>query len=448
MFGSKRFSLRSAGVTLGLLGAAVTFPGLAIDQTEIPAPSARVSMPTAPEAPVPVSQAEAAPAPRLTLEQMDQMVGPIALYPDPLLAQVFAAATYPLEIVRAARWVRQHPDGQGVDDQDWDPSVRAVAHYPSVIQMLDDNLDWTIQLGQTFLNQSKDLMNSVQQLRAKAQALGNLKSSAQEDVVQNQQAIQIAPAQPDVMYVPVYDPQVIYYEPATVYGGYPLITYGPGYPCGWWLDLDCDWYTGFVWYHNWYGWRHYGERYGQFGREHWESGHHPDLTRPGREGDVWRHDPRRERPVTVRPGFARTGLAAAPRPTRTGEPLIRAGSATRTAVPPSSAAFGYQRGTQAQLYSARGQYSRSAAQAVGAVHYAAPAPRAGPVYSAPAPAARAGAGMLAAPYRASAPAQSSAFNGYRSGSAATAHSERGNSSRGQASHGGGGGGGRGGGGKR
>ncbi len=128
-------------------------------------------------------------------EQLDNLLGPIALYPDPLLAQVLPAATFPDEIDDAARYVRAYGEN-GVDDQNWDVSVRAVAHYPEVLDMMDEKLDWTTAVGQAYVNQSSDVMESVQRLRRLAYDQGNLVTNQQWQIVDQDNYIQIWPASP------------------------------------------------------------------------------------------------------------------------------------------------------------------------------------------------------------------------------------------------------------
>ena len=149
-------------------------------------------------------------------EELDQMLAPIALYPDSLLAQILMAATYPLEVVQADRWIRANRNLTGdqlndaLDQQDWDPSVKALVPFQQVLSMMDERLEWTQKLGDAFLGQQEEVMDAVQQLRAKAQAAGNLRDTEEESVTVEDGDIEIEPAQPDVVYVPVYDPTVIF----------------------------------------------------------------------------------------------------------------------------------------------------------------------------------------------------------------------------------------------
>jgi hypothetical protein len=192
-----------------------------------------------------------------TADQLDNLLSPIALYPDPLLAQVFVASTFPDQVEAAAQYVRGGGT-QGVDDQDWDVSVRAVAHYPSVIEMMADKIDWTTSLGQAYVNQSTDVATSVQRLRHLAKNVGNLQTNTQQEVLENDNYIAINPVQPQYIYVPTYDPAIIYYR--RPYWG-PAITFGIGYPIGGWLNLGFRWGFwgggfGGVYYTGWnpYGW--------------------------------------------------------------------------------------------------------------------------------------------------------------------------------------------------
>jgi hypothetical protein len=188
-------------------------------------------------------------------EQLDNLLSPIALYPDPLLAQLFVAATFPDQVEEAARYVRANGPN-GVDDQDWDVSVRAIAHYPTVVEMMADKIDWATSLGQAYVNQSTDVAASVQHLRHMARDAGNLASSPQEEVIEHENYIAISPYQPEYLYVPVYDPAICYYR--RPYWG-PAITFGVGFPIGAWLNLDFRWGYGGGWGGVYYtGWRRGG----------------------------------------------------------------------------------------------------------------------------------------------------------------------------------------------
>ena len=167
-------------------------------------------------------------------EELEQILAPIALYPDSLLAQVLVAATYPLEVVQADRWVRENKNLKGerlsaaADKMSWDLSVKALVPFPQVLGMMSEKLDWTQRLGDAFLAQQADVMNTVQDLRARAQAQGTLKTTSEQKVVVQEKTIVIEPASPTVVYVPAYDPVVVY--GAWPYPAYPPYAYyPPGY---------------------------------------------------------------------------------------------------------------------------------------------------------------------------------------------------------------------------
>src|SRR5271165_1616766 len=173
-------------------------------------------------------------AAKLPPEQLDSLVAPIALYPDPLLSQVLVASTYPLEVIQLQQWLAQHKDlkdkalADAVKKQDWDPSIQSLAGLPDVVKLLAENIKWTTDLGNAFLAQQRDVMDAVQRMRKKAQDAGNLKSSEQQKVetkvVESKRVIVVEQANPQVVYVPSYNPTVVYGAP--VYA-YPPIAYPP-----------------------------------------------------------------------------------------------------------------------------------------------------------------------------------------------------------------------------
>lgn len=177
-------------------------------------------------------------------DQLDNLLAPIALYPDPLLAQVLLAATFPDQIDEASRFVRDDSNPEAVDGQWWDVSVKAVAHYPQVLEMMADKLDWTTAVGQAYVNQSTDVMASVQRLRAQAQAEGNLVSTPEMQVVDSGGEIELWPAQPQYLYVPTYDPAVVFFARAPVF-------FGVRFVIGAWLNYDFDWGEHRIFYHGW-----------------------------------------------------------------------------------------------------------------------------------------------------------------------------------------------------
>ena len=208
-------------------------------------------------APEPLS----APLPQQSTQELEQLVAPIALYPDPLVAQILAAATHPSEIVEADRWLQQNPDLKGaalataVDTQSWDPSVKALTQVPGLLGMMDKNLSWTSSLGETYVNGQQPVLDAVQAMRQRAQQAGNLKSTQQESVTTDGNSIEIEPADPQLVYVPEYDPWVVYGDPLDYYPGWidvPGFYYdGPGIGFG--LGIGVGLYGGFGW-----GWHHWG----------------------------------------------------------------------------------------------------------------------------------------------------------------------------------------------
>ena len=172
-------------------------------------------------------------------EELEQLVAPIALYPDSLVAQILMASTYPLEVVQAGKWAKKNKDLKGdaltkaLEKENWDPSVKSLVNFPQVLDMMNDKLDWTQKLGDAFLAQQKEVMDTVQKLRAKAEAEGNLKTTKEQKVVveKETQTIVIESASPEVVYVPTYNPTVVY--GTWPYPAYPpYYYYPPGYAAG------------------------------------------------------------------------------------------------------------------------------------------------------------------------------------------------------------------------
>ena len=187
-----------------------------------------------------------------TPDELDDMLAPIALYPDPLIAQILPAATFIDQVDEATRYVKQYGKAARIDDKPWDVSVKAVAHYPTVLFMMDQKYDWTVSLGQAYINQQQDVLDAIQRLRASAQAVGNLKSTPEQQVVAEDGTIMIDPAEPEVIYVPQYDPEVVYVE-SSPYPSYGFIDFGIGFVIGAWLNRDCDWHRHRIFYHGWHG---------------------------------------------------------------------------------------------------------------------------------------------------------------------------------------------------
>jgi len=199
---------------------------------------------------------------RETPAQLQQLVAPIALYPDELVAQVLSAATYPTQIVEADRWLGLHSDLQGeqlateVDQQPWDSSVKALTAFPSVVANLDMNLQWTTALGQAYFSQQQDVLDAVQVMRQRAQSAGNLQSTPQQTVTSQGSTIIIQPAVPDTCYLPFYDPWIVYGAPLGVYPGYiyepfygpSFVAFGPGIGLGFFGRFGWGWPAwGFNW---------------------------------------------------------------------------------------------------------------------------------------------------------------------------------------------------------
>jgi hypothetical protein len=196
-----------------------------------------------------------------TPDQLQQLVAPIALYPDSLVAQILAASTFPEQVVEANRWLQAHSDlkgdalGQAIDPQPWDPSVKALTAFPSVLGNMDKNLSWTSSLGDAYYNQQQDVMDAVQAMRQRAQAAGNLRSTSQQTVDDQDSTISIQPASTEVVYVPAYDPWLVYGDPLVAWPGwypYPGIWFGGPY-----LAFGIGFDIGFVGAFGW-GWGQWG----------------------------------------------------------------------------------------------------------------------------------------------------------------------------------------------
>jgi len=336
--------------------------------------------------------------------ELDQLLGPIAIYPDPLIAQILPASTLPTQIVLANRYVSGGGDPNQIDQQPWDASVLALARYPEVLKWMDDNLGWTTELGQAFLNQQPEVMESIQRLRQSAANFGNLQSTPQQQVVNDGGEIEIVPADPQVIYVPVYQPAQVYYQ--TCYGP-PFVSFGFGFAIGYWLNCDFDWGHHHIivwnrghprppnWWHEpahqrdfnhavvWHpnyragaGTVNRGDR----GDRGWESPHNQSTVATVGRSVSDSAAPRRMPPPAARPAPPVTRPASAPR----SEPVARpapapAGHYAPITRPESSGAFiGIQSSQDTRNYSNRGQQSMQtpphAAPASPPVSRPAPAP--------------------------------------------------------------------------
>ncbi len=255
-----------------------------------------------PAADQPAPEQAGPPAQALSPDQLADLVAPIALYPDSLLSQVLVAATYPLEVVEAGQWVQQNRNLSGAQlveaarQQNWDPSVQALVVFPDVVTRLTSDIRWTTDLGNAFLAQQADVMNAVQRLRGQASQSGRLKSNSQMSVTTQTQggqtAIDIQPADPQVVYVPVYNPEYMWGPP--VYGYYPPLYYpgiglgfgfGPGIYIGSFFG-GLGW-GGWGWGPNWFGNSIYVNNY--FFHRYGFSDFHGGGAFQGRGS--WAHDP-------------------------------------------------------------------------------------------------------------------------------------------------------------
>jgi hypothetical protein len=310
-----------------------------------------------PDAPTP--QGQAPPYTQQTPEELQRLVAPIALYPDSLVAQVLAAATFPEQVVEADRWVQAHSDlkgdalGHAVDQEPWDPSVKALAAFPTVLGNMDKNLSWTSSLGDAYYNQQQDVMDAVQVMRQRAQQAGNLKSTPQQTVTTQGSTVVIEPAEPDVVYVPAYDPWLIYGGPIVAWPGwypYPGIWYdGPFLSFG--LGFGIGFFGGFGW-----GWGHWGfdwhNHYALYNHGRYYSGSRTFYNR----NNFYRAGGARGGGFERGRGFDRPGGGARPfngdRQAARGYAQPRGQSGVR-----SGAFSNYDRGGQTRSFSSRGSSS-------------------------------------------------------------------------------------------
>jgi hypothetical protein len=235
---------------IGVFGIVLALEPIQLQAVQQPGPAAQT-----------VAQPPSAPLPP---EQLQQLVAPIALYPDALVAQILAASTYPTQIVEAERFLQQNPNltsaalGVEVDNQDWDPSVKGLTQFPSVLADMDKNLSWTSELGDTNYNQQADIMTAIQFMRAKAEGAGNLSTTPQQSVTNQGDTVSIQPENPDVVYVPDYDPELVYGYPVGLWPGFypwwgvenPYLSFGVGFGVGpffgygWgWRGWGLDWHN-------------------------------------------------------------------------------------------------------------------------------------------------------------------------------------------------------------
>ena len=210
---------------------------------------------------------DAAPYGKMSKDQLGRLVAPIALYPDALVAQILSAATFPTQITNAEDFLNSHPGlsaddlGKQVDQQQWDPSVKALTQYPSVLANLSKNLGWTSELGDAYFNQHDDVMKAVQEMRKQAKKAGNLKTTTQLNVHEDEGQIDIDPVDTNVVYVPAYDPWVVYGYPIApwpywvqvpgIWWGGPGLYFGIGFPIAPFFGFGWGWNAwGVDWYHH------------------------------------------------------------------------------------------------------------------------------------------------------------------------------------------------------
>jgi len=280
----------------------------------------------------------------ITDQELDGVLAPIALYPDPLLAELLPASTYPAEIADAAAWLRSGQNPARIDDQNWDEAVRAIARYPDILNMMADNINWTADLGDAFLNQPENVARSIQRLRWQARNAGNLQNTSQQTIMLDGDYIQIIPAQPQYIYVPRYDPSVIYIRRWSP-GGSPFMTFGLGLAIGGWLSMDFDWGHHHVIYHGWNrpGWVNHSRPYVRI------TNVYVNRSRPS-INQTWSHDASRGNPEKYRASRPGAGPSVG-RPART--PEVRG----RATIPPgpSVGMFGPKGDTRS--FSNRGKQS-------------------------------------------------------------------------------------------
>ncbi len=350
------------------------------------------------------AQSDPAPgAAPLTAEQVERLVAPIALYPDPLVAQILMAATYPLEVVEANRWLQVRANAalkgdaltEALQHKSWDPSIKSLISFPQVLQIMDRNLDWTEQLGDAFLAQQADVMDAIQRLRQRAEAANSLASTPQQTVSTEDQEIIIEPVNPEIVYVPAYNPWCVY--GTWPYPDYPPVYFGPwaGYcaPADYLIAFGTGFYPFGFWAWGHFEWRHHIIRVDHDRFKHFHSGREPPSG-------IWQHDPAHRHGVPYRDpataarflgpaGVARgyRGFAPAPAVAPSVKPSVpslghgpaaisrptQRSTAPQRSVPPAFQSFG--RGSQVRGESARGFSSRMTPPAAPAPSFhAAPMP--------------------------------------------------------------------------
>jgi hypothetical protein len=293
-----------------------------------------------------------------TSDRLEQMAAPIALYPDALVAQVLMASTYPLEIVAAYRWLEKNPNltgsalAEALKQFEWDPSVKSLCGFPTLLKQMSDNLDWTRDLGDAFLGQQEELMDTIQRMRAKALEAGNLKTTEEQRVTRETEVVVIEPVNPEIIYVPSYSALVVYgsgwyypywyypyfYYPPAV--GFGYLYFGLGYAWGVGLWGGCDWHHHSVYVH--------ADHYNKFNSH---TCHHPKDHKTPHSADGhadWKHDPDHRQGVGYRSSRVAQQYGALPGTSRVTRDQARgfhpsaapgwapAGDAGRKVTPPAA----------------------------------------------------------------------------------------------------------------
>jgi len=257
-FSGSRPGKASLSVLLSLTLLSATWPRSAPAQDQAP-PTPPPQAPASPQSGPPSSYTQQSPP------ELQQLVAPIALYPDSLVAQILAASTFPEQVVEADRWVQANPGlkgpalGQAADQQPWDASVKALTAFPAVLGNMDKNLSWTSSVGDAYYNQPQDVMDAVQTMRQRAQQAGNLKTTPQQAVTDQDSTISIDPINADVVYVPEYDPWLVYGDPIPEWPGWypypgiwfggPYLSFGVGFGIGFLGGFGWGWHQwGFDWH--------------------------------------------------------------------------------------------------------------------------------------------------------------------------------------------------------
>jgi hypothetical protein len=338
-------------ILICLLSSAVLFPAWPQD------------LPVDQDPPAPAQAPSAPPYMQQTPEQLQQLVAPIALYPDSLVAQILAASTFPEQVVEADRWVQTHSDlkgdalGHAVDLESWDPSVKALTAFPSVLGNMDKNLSWASSLGDAYYNQQPEVMDAVQVMRRRAEQAGNLKTTEQQTVEKKGSTIVIQPAAPEVVYVPAYDPWLVYGDPILAWPGWypypgiwyegPYLSWGFGFEIGWFGGFGWGWgHWGFDWHHRYAIYdhdRYYSHSRTFYNRDHFYrggGGRGEGFDRPGGRGEGFNRPGERPRPFSgdsrAARGYAEPG----------GQSGVRSGAFS-----------GYEHGGETRGYSSRGSSS-------------------------------------------------------------------------------------------